>query len=103
MQHAYALLILLVAAALVTGCGVDADLLRSGKIHVENIQATAAKLETDPGNADMKKKLSEYVQYYKTVIKSAGEGNASSLEEAIFDGMDADKAKKLLELIRTTR
>lgn len=103
MQHVYALLILLVAAALVVGCGADEELVNSAKSHVGNIQEIAEKLEADPGNADLKKQLSEYVQYYKTVIKSAGEGNASSTEDAVFDGMDADKAKKLKELIRSTK
>lgn len=85
------------------GCGVDADLVNSAQVHIGNIKAVATKLEADPGNAELKQELSRHVQYYNAVIGSAGDGNASSAEEADFEGMDAEEAKRLKHLMRTTR
>ena len=77
------LVIIAVFAVIGLGCGVDADLVRSGKIHACKLAELKRKMQADPSNTSLQSEARERAALLKTVIESADRGGRADLEKAI--------------------
>jgi len=64
-------------------CGLDPDLIASGKENSCKVKEITKQLEADPGNPELQTELERYSSYLEINIENAGEGNKAAMQEAI--------------------